>query len=500
MANIDRITINGVTYNLSDSVARNLIEALQNRDFIEAGDIINNLTSTSTTAPLSANQGNQLNVNKIDNVTIVGNVVNFLANGAVKCSITLPTSSSGNVQANWNETNPASGSYIANKPTNLSQFNNDSGFITSSDIPTTSGSANGITITDTIDNFASTNVEDALAELMARIVALENKQVIITYTITNNLTNVTTNNDTINIATGSSYTASITPNKGYELTTIRILMAGNDITSTAYSNGQIYIGSVTGDIVITATATVPQTSTAFTVSSVSGGTYNTAQTVKLVYTTSKSVAKHEFSNNPVNGVHYYTDTRNAVSDGVTVSTVEGQGSKYTMTFNPGVLSVGTKNGSLRLTDDDGNVILASYTLTITEQNTSTLSIVSIDGGTFAVTDNATVTYTTNTSISKHEFNLHTETGENFTNGTSRVTSNGTTHTMTFNAGELTEGTKYGAIRVTDFNGNVVTKTFTLVIKGTSNNITTLAITSITGGTYTTSQQAKNNLCYKQSYY
>ena len=323
----------------------------------------------------------------------------------------------------------------------------------------------------------------------------------VVYAITKNLTNCTISNSSNKVVHGDEYTATIIPSSGYVLSSVSVTMNGADISSTAYRDGTVYIGNVTGDIAIVGTA-VEQTITVdpdptdpdveFSITSLTDGTFSTAQTAKLVYTTTKAVAKHEFSSNAYNGTHYYTDAQWAHDngDGVTVSTVEGQGSKYTLSFNPGVLSVGTKNGSLRLTDDDGNVITSNYTLTITEQDTATLSIDSINGGTFAVTDNATVTYTTNTPVVKHEFNLHTESGENFTDGTSKVTSNGNNHTMTFNAGDITEGTKYGAIRVTDASGNTVTKTFTLVITSSSDNITTLAITSITGGTYTTSQQAK----------
>lgn len=326
-------------------------------------------------------------------------------------------------------------------------------------------------------------------------VNVETVQTGVLYTVTTNLTNCAIGNQNTTAVKGSEYSTTITPDSGYTLSSVVVTMNGIDITRTSYKDNSIYIGSVTGDIVINITATraeAPNPDADFRIESVTGGTFTTAQAAKLVYVTNKSVAKHEFSNNAYGGVYYYTDAQVAHNngDGVTVSTVEGEGTKYTMTFDPGVLSVGTKNGSLRLTDDDGNVILASYTLTITEQNTTTLSITSINGGTFAVTADATVKYTTNIPVVKHEFNLHTENGENFTEGTNRVTNSGNNYTMTFPAGDLTEGTKYGAIRVTDANGNVVTKTFTLVMTSSPGNIATLAITSITGGTYTTSQQAK----------
>lgn len=73
-----------------------------------------------------------------------------------------------------------------------------------------------------------------------------------TYSVTNNLTNCTTNNSATQIGINESYTATITANSGYKLdgATVSVKMAGTDITSTAYSNGVISIPTVTGVIVI----------------------------------------------------------------------------------------------------------------------------------------------------------------------------------------------------------------------------------------------------------
>ena len=75
------------------------------------------------------------------------------------------------------------------------------------------------------------------------------------YTITNSLSNCVNSNSTTTIAKNGAYTAKITANNGYELSSVIVKMGGVDITSTAYSNGTINIPSVTGNIVITATAT-----------------------------------------------------------------------------------------------------------------------------------------------------------------------------------------------------------------------------------------------------
>lgn len=93
--------------------------------------------------------------------------------------------------------------------------------------------------------------ETAIAALET---ALGGEAPVQTYTIRNVLTNVTTSNDATAAVQGAAYTATLTPASGMELQTVTVTMGGLDVTSTVYSNGAISIPSVTGDIVITATA------------------------------------------------------------------------------------------------------------------------------------------------------------------------------------------------------------------------------------------------------
>lgn len=74
------------------------------------------------------------------------------------------------------------------------------------------------------------------------------------YTVTNNLTNCSTNNSVAQVIGGESYTALITPDTGYIVDNITVIMGENDITSTAVEGNTISIASVDGDIEITATA------------------------------------------------------------------------------------------------------------------------------------------------------------------------------------------------------------------------------------------------------
>ena len=80
-----------------------------------------------------------------------------------------------------------------------------------------------------------------------------------TYSIINNLSNVTTDNAAVTITEGSSYSATLTVAEGYAMDSVSVEMGGVDITTSAYDNGDISVSSVTGNLVITATAqAIPQ--------------------------------------------------------------------------------------------------------------------------------------------------------------------------------------------------------------------------------------------------
>lgn len=76
------------------------------------------------------------------------------------------------------------------------------------------------------------------------------------HTVTNSLTNVTTSNNSLSWEDGEAFTTTLTASDGCELSEVTVTMGGVDITSTVYSDGVINIPSVTGNIVITAKATV----------------------------------------------------------------------------------------------------------------------------------------------------------------------------------------------------------------------------------------------------
>lgn len=68
------------------------------------------------------------------------------------------------------------------------------------------------------------------------------------------LSNVTSSSKDNIIKSGEPYNTTLTANPGYELESVIVKMGGSDITSTAYSGGEITISAVTGNIVITASA------------------------------------------------------------------------------------------------------------------------------------------------------------------------------------------------------------------------------------------------------
>ena len=76
-------------------------------------------------------------------------------------------------------------------------------------------------------------------------------------TITNALNHVVNSSNLNAVAVGGAYTATLSAADGYTLGNVTVVMDGEDVTSTVYTSGTggISISSVTGDIVIAATAT-----------------------------------------------------------------------------------------------------------------------------------------------------------------------------------------------------------------------------------------------------
>lgn len=78
-----------------------------------------------------------------------------------------------------------------------------------------------------------------------------------TYAIRQTLDHVTSTITATSVAEGASLSGTLTADADYSIDTVTVTMAGVDITSTAYNSetGAISVAEVTGDLVITATAT-----------------------------------------------------------------------------------------------------------------------------------------------------------------------------------------------------------------------------------------------------
>jgi len=95
---------------------------------------------------------------------------------------------------------------------------------------------------------------DNLGTLNSESVGLDDVTITIKFSLTQNLTDLTSSvyADTVNF--GDALTITLTAASGYTVGTCRVTMGDVDITETAYSNNVISIAEVTGDVVVTAAA------------------------------------------------------------------------------------------------------------------------------------------------------------------------------------------------------------------------------------------------------
>ena len=138
------------------------------------------------------------------------------------------------------------------------------------------------------------------------------------YNISSVLVGCTSNNSTVSLRKGSSYTATISAIAGYTLVgaTVSISMGGTDVTDTVYHNGSIDIASLTGDLNISITANaLSWTNSLFIDGTSSGKTLNKNTNNKYItYLNGKYIAGygHYDSNlgKYVNYLLYTTDFTN----------------------------------------------------------------------------------------------------------------------------------------------------------------------------------------------
>lgn len=109
---------------------------------------------------------------------------------------------------------------------------------------------NGEDITSSCVNGNNINIPKVTGSV---IITAKSTQILNSFTITNTLNNSTNNNTSTSVEENTRYTCSITPNKGYAISKITLIMGGVDRTSDYVSGTTIIIPKVTGNIEITVT-------------------------------------------------------------------------------------------------------------------------------------------------------------------------------------------------------------------------------------------------------
>lgn len=104
--------------------------------------------------------------------------------------------------------------------------------------------------------------------------ALNASDYVTQYTLTQHLTDCTSNVAGAEISEGATLNVTITPNAGKKINSISVTMGGTDITSTAVSGNTVHIASVTGNVIITAVANAAYTNQIPISTDASGAVFN----------------------------------------------------------------------------------------------------------------------------------------------------------------------------------------------------------------------------------
>ena len=169
---------------------------------------------------------------------------------------------------------------ITNNLTNATNSNTDTsikeGFSYSASIVASNGyilsnvtvTMGGTDITSEVYSGGVINIPSVSGDIVINAIATISQTTM--YSITNTFTNVSTDNPSTSVEENGGYSATLTPNSGYLLESVTVTMGGVDITSSAYANGVVTISSVTGNVVITAIASEPQSEEVVLLKSITG--------------------------------------------------------------------------------------------------------------------------------------------------------------------------------------------------------------------------------------
>lgn len=220
---------------------------------------------SSLSKEIANKTGTGLSTEAIDKLEEVGNyLVYTTANGGSKWTELIAILRNGSSGGGSSETVPATG--ITLDKTTLSFTDSTSQTLTATVEP--SNSTDSVTwetsdagvatvsscVVSPVSNGSCTITAKAGSYSASCEVTVSVETEIVTYTITNKLTNVSTDNPVTTVTKNSPYEANLTPDTDYEFNSVTVTMGGVDITSSAYANGVVTISSVTGNVVITAIA------------------------------------------------------------------------------------------------------------------------------------------------------------------------------------------------------------------------------------------------------
>lgn len=179
------------------------------------------------------------------------------------------------------------------------------------------------------------------------------------YTVTNILTNVTSDNNTKNVVEGDPYIAHLAANTGYEIESVTVTMSGLDVTDKVYrtDDNSIQINTVTGNIVITAIAksTASYTNMIPLSTTEIGGSevYNSPYGYKTGYRINSS--NQEVQRDGMCCTGFIALTKKA-GDIIRIKnvTIEGSDTPYLLTFDEAGKGVSTAQKDALLNGGDGS--------------------------------------------------------------------------------------------------------------------------------------------------
>lgn len=165
----------------------------------------------------------------------------------VRTSASVSTPTTYTVTNNLSHCSTSNASNTVNKNGSYNATISVNSGYTLSSITVTMGGTN---ITSQVVSGNSINIASVTGDI---VITVTTTPVQITYSITNNLSNCTTNNASTVINKNESYNATISANSGYEIKSIVVTMGGTNVSSTVVTGNKINIPSVTGIVVITVT-------------------------------------------------------------------------------------------------------------------------------------------------------------------------------------------------------------------------------------------------------